>query len=53
MSVQLPFGGIKMLGVTSICAAPFATCQLAMHGAKVINVEDPGVGDGVSGAWKG
>lgn len=39
------FSGIKVLAVARVVAAPFAAYQLAMHGADVIHVEQPGVGD--------
>ncbi len=42
---QRAFSGIKVLGVTSAYAAPFAAYQLALHGAEVINIEEPGKGD--------
>jgi crotonobetainyl-CoA:carnitine CoA-transferase CaiB-like acyl-CoA transferase len=42
---QRPFSGIKVIGVMRVYAAPFAAYQLALHGAEVINVEDPGEGD--------
>ena len=42
---QRAFSGIKVLGVTSVYAAPFAAYQLALHGAEVINIENPGQGD--------
>ncbi len=41
-----PFSGIKVLCVARVYAAPFAAYQLALHGAEVINVEDPDTGDG-------
>ena len=46
MSDQV-FSGIRVLGLTRVYAAPFAAYQLALHGAEVINVEDPGTGDNV------
>lgn len=39
------FSGVKVLAVARIVAAPFAAYQLALHGADVIHVEQPGVGD--------
>ncbi len=42
---QQAFAGIKVLAVARIVAAPFAAYQLAMHGADVIHVEQPGGGD--------
>ena len=35
------FEGIKVLAVARQIAAPFATYQLAMHGAEVITVDNP------------
>lgn len=45
--MQKVFEGLRVLGVTRVYAAPFAAYQLALHGAEVINVEDPGTGDNV------
>jgi formyl-CoA transferase len=45
MSKALAFSGIKVLAVARIVAAPFAAYQLAMHGADVIHIEQPEVGD--------
>jgi len=45
MDLQQAFTGIKVLAVARIVAAPFAAYQLAMHGADVIHIEQPGVGD--------
>lgn len=39
------FSGVKVLAVARIVAAPFAAYQLALHGADVIHIEQPGVGD--------
>ncbi|MSP04017.1 MAG: CoA transferase [Acetobacteraceae bacterium] len=36
-----PFSGIKVIDVTHVLAGPFATYQLAVHGADVIKVEPP------------
>ena len=35
------FAGVKILAATRVIAAPFSTYQLAMHGADVLNVENP------------
>jgi crotonobetainyl-CoA:carnitine CoA-transferase CaiB-like acyl-CoA transferase len=35
------FDGIKVLAVARQIAAPFATYQLAMHGAEVLTVDNP------------
>ncbi|MDB5875680.1 MAG: hypothetical protein JWQ07_5122 [Ramlibacter sp.] len=45
MSDALPFSGITVLDVSRILASPFASGQLALLGANVIKIEDPGVGD--------
>ena len=45
MAEVRPFSGIKVLCVARVYAAPFAAYQMALHGAEVINVEDPGDGD--------
>lgn len=36
-----PFEGIKVIDITHVLAGPFATYQLAVHGADVIKVENP------------
>ena len=36
-----PFAGIRVIDVTHVLAGPFATYQLAVHGAEVIKVEPP------------
>ncbi len=41
MSNNNLFEGIKVLGVARQIAAPFATYQLAMHGAEVITIDNP------------
>lgn len=41
MSQSNAFEGIKVLAVARQIAAPFATYQLAMHGAEVITVDNP------------
>ena len=35
------FDGIKVLAVARQIAAPFATYQLAMHGAEVLTIDNP------------
>ena len=40
-----PFAGIRIVDFTQVLAGPFATQQLAQHGAEVIKVEPPGTGD--------
>ena len=39
------FAGIKVLAITRILGSPFAAYQLALHGAEVIQIEDPKGGD--------
>ncbi len=40
-----PFKGIKILEISRVLASPFAGYQLALLGADVIKIEDPGIGD--------
>jgi len=44
-NLEQAFSGIKVLAVARVVAAPFAAYQLAMHGADVIHIEQPEVGD--------
>lgn len=45
MNLQNAFTSIKVLAIARIVAAPFASYQLAMHGADVIHIEHPTDGD--------
>ncbi len=45
MNLEQAFTGIKVLAVARVVAAPFAAYQLAMHGADVIRIEHPELGD--------
>ncbi len=42
---NLPLEGVTVVSLEQAVAAPFATCQLADLGARVIKIERPGVGD--------
>jgi len=39
------FEGIRVIDFTQAIAGPMATYQLALQGADVVKVEQPGVGD--------
>jgi len=45
MPSKQAFAGLKVLALARVYAAPFAAYQLALQGADVINIEEPGKGD--------
>jgi crotonobetainyl-CoA:carnitine CoA-transferase CaiB-like acyl-CoA transferase len=44
-----PFSGIRILDFTQVLAGPFGVMQLALLGAEVIKIEQPGTGDQTRG----
>ena len=43
------FEGVRIIDFTQVFAGPFAVMQLALLGAEVIKVEQPGTGDQTRG----
>ena len=39
------FEGVRVIDFTQAIAGPFATYQLALMGADVVKIEQPGIGD--------
>ena len=43
--MSLPLEGVRILDLTSVLAGPFCTYQLALMGAELIKIEEPGTDD--------